>query len=204
MAADDRAGLTPARLADDAAGRRRRRLLAAASGVLAAAASLAAAEVAVALVGPSSSPVVAVGNAVISAAPPAVKNFAVNTFGAHDKTALITGTLVLLVIFAAAVGLVALRSPTLGALGIVLFGGLGALAAATRPAAGQYDALPSLLGAAVGVVVLRLLVRRLPVDVPAGERDGMDRRRFVIAAGLTLAGALVAETGGRLLQRRFD
>src|SRR5690349_20198111 len=124
MAADDRAGLTSA-LPPDAGDRRRRRLLAAASGVLAAAVALGVAEVAVALVGPSSSPVVAVGNAVISAAPPGAKDFAIRTFGAHDKTALVTGTLILLALFAVGVGLVALRSPLLGALGIALFGGLG-------------------------------------------------------------------------------
>jgi DMSO/TMAO reductase YedYZ molybdopterin-dependent catalytic subunit len=188
----------------------RPRLLAALAGLLSAAVALGVAELAAALVGPAASPVVAVGDAVITLTPEPVKEFAIATFGANDKVALVVGVLILLALYALLLGLVSLRSLPVGVAGIALFGLLGAVAAATRPAGGPVDALPSLLGAAAGIVALRALVAprtdRLPGAVPADERAGaaLDRRRFLVTGGVALGVAAVAGGGGRLLQRRFD
>ena len=138
------------------AGRGTRRVLAALAGLLAAAVALGVAELVAALVGPAASPVIAVGDAVITLTPEPVKAFAIRTFGENDKIALVVGTLVIVAVYALVIGLLALRSRRLGAAGIALFGLVGALAAVTRPAGGPLDALPSLLGAAAGVVALAL------------------------------------------------
>src|SRR5262249_60933665 len=56
-----------------------------------AAVALGAGQLVAGITGPQGSPVVAVGSAAIDLAPPAVKNFAISTFGSNDKTALVTG-----------------------------------------------------------------------------------------------------------------
>jgi DMSO/TMAO reductase YedYZ molybdopterin-dependent catalytic subunit len=154
-------------------GRRLRRLFGALAGLLAAAVALGVAELAAGLVGPASSPVIAVGDAVITLTPEPVKHFAIATFGENDKVALVAGTLVLIALYALLLGLVALRSRRLGALGIALFGVVGAVAALTRPAGSPLDVLPSVIGAAAGVgALLALLVplTAVPVTEPAASR----------------------------------
>jgi DMSO/TMAO reductase YedYZ molybdopterin-dependent catalytic subunit len=168
-----------------------------------------------AFVGPSSSPVVAVGNASIALTPESVKSFAIATFGERDKLALVVGTLVVLALYALLVGLASLRSRRLGVAGIVLFGLLGVVAAVTRPAGRTVDGLPSFVGAAVGIVALLILTAPLtgrpaldagPSDDTSRDRPaiGLDRRRFVLTGGVALGAAVFAGGGGRLLQRRFE
>ncbi|WP_369256236.1 molybdopterin-dependent oxidoreductase [Geodermatophilus amargosae] len=142
-----------------------RRLLGALAGLVAAAVALGVAEPVAAFVGPASSPVVAVGDTVITLVPEPVKQFAISTFGENDKIALVAGTLVVVALYALLIGLLSLRSRRLGVAGIALFGVLGALAAATRPAGGLLDALPSVVGALVGILALLLLVD--PLTLPA-------------------------------------
>ena len=180
-------------------------MLGALAGLLAAAVALGAGELVAGVVGPASSPVVAVGNAVVALTPEPVEDAAIATFGRADKVALVTGTLVLLAGYAVLIGLVALRRPRLGVAGVVLFGLLGALAALTRPAAGPFDVLPSLVGTAAGVLALLALLVRLsqPRDPATPGGGAVDRRRFLVAGGVALGAAVLAGGGGRLLQRRF-
>jgi DMSO/TMAO reductase YedYZ molybdopterin-dependent catalytic subunit len=211
-----------------------RPLLAALAGVVAAAVALGVAELAAALVGPASSPVIAVGDAVITLTPEPVKEFAIRTFGENDKIVLVAGTLVIIALYALVIGLIALRSRRAGAVGIALFGLVGAVAAITRPAGGPLDMLPSIAGAAAGIVALTALIAPL-VLTPGADRDaagthdrtgaadeelvdrlrevlgsgdrkgpGLDRRRFFVTSGIALGVAAVTGGGGRLLQRRFD
>jgi DMSO/TMAO reductase YedYZ molybdopterin-dependent catalytic subunit len=142
----------------DGGGRGLRTVLGALAGLLAAAVALGFAELTAALVGPASSPVIAVGDTVITLTPEPVKEFAIRSFGENDKVVLVAGTLVVIALYALLIGLVALRSRTLGILGIALFGALGALAAFTRPAGSLLDVLPSLVGACAGIVALRALL----------------------------------------------
>jgi DMSO/TMAO reductase YedYZ molybdopterin-dependent catalytic subunit len=177
--------------------------------VLAAAVALGVGELAAALVGPSSSPVVAVGNAVVEATPEAVKDFAIRTFGENDKAALFTGMLVLLALFAALLGMLGLRSRRLAAAGVLLLGLLGAVAAATGRAGGPLDALPSLAGAAAGIAALGRLLAPLTDPAVSGSQEPsfpapVDRRRFLFTGGIALGVAAVGGGGGWLLQRRFD
>src|SRR5689334_18500676 len=101
------------------------------SGVAAAAAALGVAEVIAFVTGPLSAPLLAVGGVVVDSVPGPVKNFGVAVFGVHDKTALITGTAILLAIYAWLVGVVGARRWRLALVGIALFGLIGAAAAIT-------------------------------------------------------------------------
>jgi DMSO/TMAO reductase YedYZ molybdopterin-dependent catalytic subunit len=212
-------------------GRGLRRVLGASAGLLAAAVALGVAELAAGIVGPASSPVVAVGDAAITLTPEAVKHFAITTFGENDKVALVAGTLAVIALYALAIGLAGLRSRRLGVLGIALFGVIGAVAAATRRDGGPLDALPSVVGAAAGVLTLTVLpapltrperttegaaatglhadegvIDRLREALASGDRKGtaMDRRGFFLTSGVVLGAAALTGGGGRLLQRRFD
>ncbi|WP_412741010.1 molybdopterin-dependent oxidoreductase [Krasilnikovia sp. MM14-A1259] len=114
-----------------------------------------------------SAPLLAVGGVVVDNVPAPVKNAGVAIFGVHDKTALITGTALLLGAYAFGVGVLALRSWRAALAGIALFGVIGAAAAVTRHDAGPGAALPALVGAAVAAVVLRLLLARATDGAPA-------------------------------------
>ena len=186
----------------------------------------ASAELVAGIVGPASSPVVAVGDAVIALTPEPVKDFAIRDLrrerqgragrrhaGRRRRSTRCSSALV---------GLrgrrlgVRRRSPLFGA-------HRRASPPLTRPAGGPFDALPSLVGAAAGIVALALLARcsaaapvrpstcrgrrRRPVDrvrAPRGRRPQgrtLDRRRFLVTGGVALGAAALAGGGGRLLQR---
>ncbi|MFE4335168.1 molybdopterin-dependent oxidoreductase [Streptomyces sp. NPDC056831] len=187
---------------------RARAALAALSGLIAGFCALAVAELVAALVRPEAGPVTAVGGAVIDRTPPAVRDFAVRNFGTADKLVLQLGILILLALFAMAVGVLALRHRRLGSAAALVFGLVGAVAAAGRPEGVPADALPSVMGAVVAVGVLYLLVGRLaPALRPspaagAGDEEAngvFDRRGFVVAATT----AAVASAGAGLLGRRL-
>ncbi|WP_245908747.1 molybdopterin-dependent oxidoreductase [Pseudosporangium ferrugineum] len=128
------------------------------AGVAAAAAALGVAEIVAVLTGPLSSPLLAVGGVVVDNVPAPVKDFGIAVFGKHDKTALITGTIVLLALYAAAVGIAARRSWRLAAAGVALFTAVGVVAALTRHDAGAAAALPSLVAGLAAMAALRYLV----------------------------------------------
>lgn len=127
------------------------------AGVAAAAVAVGLAEVVAVLTGARSAPLVAVGAVVVDTVPGPPKQFAIDVFGVYDKIALLIGTGLLIAIFAALIGVLALRSLAAGSAGVALFGAIGAAAALTRPGAGVGAALPSLVGAAAAAGVLWLL-----------------------------------------------
>lgn len=197
----------------------RRRWWSALAGIAAGAVALGLAELMAVLTGAGSAPVVAVGGVVVDTVPKPVKEFAIAVFGVYDKIALLTGTCLLLVAFAALIGWSATADPRRGYTGIALLGLLGAVAAVSRPGAGPAAALPSLAGALAGAVALRTLLPglpRLPTPVssvgsvvgPAGRsRPGAavaDRRRFLSTAAAFVGAAAVVGAAGRLLSSRRD
>ena len=129
------------------------------AGVLAGAVAVGAAQFAAGLGIPQSSPVVAVGQAAIDLAPPQVKEFAIATFGANDKAALLGGILVILALYAAVVGILAVRRFAFGLCGLALFAAIGLAAALTRPDATVGYVVPTVAGAAAGAVALFWLAR---------------------------------------------
>ncbi len=179
----------------DAADRDRRgradTALAGAAGLVAAGAAMAAAEVVALLTGPGSVPVVAVGTAVVPLVPEPVKQVAIRAFGTSDKTALLIGTCVLLAVAAFVVGIAARRRPAVGDAGIVLFAGVGALAASRAGVGGLGSMLPSLAAGVVGFAALRALLRRVPSAIA-----GPTRRAFLATLGSTAAGALAIGAAG--------
>ncbi|GAA1601480.1 molybdopterin-dependent oxidoreductase [Actinoplanes couchii] len=165
------------------------------AGVVAAGAALGIAEVVAALTGNRSSPLVAVGGVVVDHVPAPVKDFGIAVFGVHDKTALLVGTALLLAGYAFGTGLLARRRWWFAVAGVALFGLVGAVAAVTRPGAGTVAAVPSLVGAAVAVLVLRQLTT-------LSARESPERRRFLRDLGVIAAVSVVAGAGGRMLTSR--
>jgi DMSO/TMAO reductase YedYZ molybdopterin-dependent catalytic subunit len=136
------------------------------AGVAAAAVALGVAEVVAFVTGPLSAPLFAVGGVVVDNVPPSVKDFGVAVFGVHDKTALLTGTAVLVAAYAFGLGVVARRSWRSALAGIALFAVIGVASAVTRHDAGALAALPTLVGAAVAVPVLRYLLGLATAEEP--------------------------------------
>ena len=159
-------------------------LAGAVAGVLAGAVAIGAAQLTAGLNVPQSSPVLAVGQASIDLTPLPVKNFAISAFGTHDKTVLLGGILVVLALYAAVVGMLAVRRLTFGLWGLALFAVIGLTAALTRPNSTPEYVVPTLAGAAAGSFALARLARaaaRLSL-VPTQAHSG---RRGSRAAGPT-------------------
>jgi DMSO/TMAO reductase YedYZ molybdopterin-dependent catalytic subunit len=205
---------------------------AALAGVAAAGVAVGLAELVAVLTGPLSSPLLAVGGVVVDTVPASVKDAGIAVFGTHDKTALITGTVILLGLYAALLGVIALRSWAIAMVGVVLFGAIGVTAAGTRHDAGFTAVLPSIVASVVAAVALHRLVRLAveaepggaePVTAPGESAGGAvdevrgrpgpaavagraaqpeSRRRFLLALGGAAAVAVVGGLGGRFLTSR--
>ncbi|MGH3168563.1 MAG: molybdopterin-dependent oxidoreductase, partial [Trebonia sp.] len=132
----------------------------AACGVLAAAVSIGVGQLLAGLSVPAASPVIAVGQAAIGLTPGPVSDWAKQAFGTDDKNVLLTGVVVVLLIFAAIIGTFSLRRLAYGFGGLVVLAVVGLTAALTRAGATPGYAFPTLGGAVVGAFALTWLVRR--------------------------------------------
>jgi DMSO/TMAO reductase YedYZ molybdopterin-dependent catalytic subunit len=159
----------------------RRYLAGAVSGTLTAAVALGVAELAAAVTGSQGAPVIAVGETAINLTPIPVKDFAIAHFGSHDKEALITGIVVMLIGFAALIGALAVRRIWFGLAGLAVFAGVGVAAAIHLPNATAADAFPTLAGVAVSAVALVILVRSVWAAFPAAP--------YRAAGGLAVGGS---------------
>ncbi|MDR0344941.1 MAG: molybdopterin-dependent oxidoreductase, partial [Nocardiopsaceae bacterium] len=149
------------------------RRLGAVAGVLAAAVAIGVSQLVAGITGVTGAPVPATGSAAIDLAPPALKNFAISTFGSSDKNVLIIGTLVVLAVLAVVTGAAAVRRLGYGLAGLGILTAVGLAAALTRPHAGAAAALPTLAGAVAGGLVLVRLIRVVaPAAVPGERRPG--------------------------------
>jgi DMSO/TMAO reductase YedYZ molybdopterin-dependent catalytic subunit len=150
----------------------RRSLLAATgaiAGVVTAFVALGVAQVVAALLAsPIGAPVSAVGELSINHTPAAVKNFAIREFGSNDKTVLVWGIRGVLIIFAAVIGVLAVRKLWQGMAGLAVFTAIGVYAALIQPSAHGSDAVPSLIGGAVAAFALRYFAG-LGTRVVAGQ-----------------------------------
>ena len=127
-------------------------------GVLTAAVAIGIAQLLAGLSIPNASPVIAVGQVAINLTPLPVKDWATSTFGNNDKNVLLTGVVVVVFLYAIAVGVVAMRRLSAGFIGLAIFAVIGMAAALTRPHAAAGWALPTLGGALVGAFALYRLV----------------------------------------------
>jgi sulfite oxidase len=153
------------------------------------------------------SPIDAVGSEFIDRVPPWMRERAIQWFGTNDKLALRIGIVAILAVAALIVGLLAVRRVIAGVVGIGVFGIVGALAAWHRPGESAGAALPSLVGAAVGIPLLMWLVhpsRPAGVETPGRSRVPLDwdRRRFLVSTGSAAAAAVVAGGLAQVLENR--
>ena len=160
--------------------RARHALAGAVAGMLAAAVAIGAAQLAAGLTVPQGSPVIAVGQAAIDLTPPPVKDFAISAFGTADKTVLLGGILVVLALYAALVGILAVRRLAIGMWGLALFAFIGLVAALTRPDSTAEYVVPTLAGAAAGAFALTRLARAAGrLSAPRARPGGPPRRRRI-------------------------
>ncbi|HEY3468978.1 MAG TPA: molybdopterin-dependent oxidoreductase [Amycolatopsis sp.] len=178
------------------------RWVAAVLGVVALAAALAAGHLVAGFVGVNASPYLAVGNGAIDLTPVWLKDFAVRTFGTHDKLVLLSGMAVVLVLVAAAAGLLSRRTPWPGLVVVTGLGLVGLLAVYARPDLDAVALLAPLASLVAGVAAFAFLHRLARRD--AAPADGLSRRTVLLAGAGVVVGAGVAGLGGQLLARTRD
>ncbi|HET7399015.1 MAG TPA: molybdopterin-dependent oxidoreductase [Intrasporangium sp.] len=156
------------------------------------------------LAGGQPAPVAAVGGAFIDRTPPWLKDLAIAAFGTNDKRALLVGTVVLLAVVCAGVGLLAGRRlrPALVAYAVV--GAVGMLAVLSRPGAAPVDVVPTLVGTVVGLWFLQRSHQR--AGRSTASADAGPSRRWVLggAVGGTAAyvGTLLGGTSAAAVASR--
>jgi DMSO/TMAO reductase YedYZ molybdopterin-dependent catalytic subunit len=124
-------------------------------GIVTALVALGAAQVVAAIISsPVGQPVTAVGELSIHYAPSAIHNFAIRTFKTEDKAALVWGIRIILIIFAAAIGMLAIRKLWHGLIGLAVFTAIGILAAESQPTSTAGDAFPSVVGGLIAALFL--------------------------------------------------
>ncbi|BBH67764.1 oxidoreductase [Actinoplanes sp. OR16] len=173
------------------------------SGIVAAGTGIAAAELLAAAVRPGSSPLVAVGGAVIDATPTPIKEFAVREWGTHDKPVLLSVIVVVLILFATAIGITATKWRSATPVGTAVLGVAGAVAALSRPAGTVLDAVPAVFGAALAGLALWWLLHDRPSAASDVQEGGVDRR-LVLRLSMLAAGAGVAEVAGLAVSGRRE
>ena len=149
----------PPDAADDDSGRASRWsavIVTALVGVGCAALALGVAELVAGIVSTWRSPIIDVGDRVIDLAPSFVKDFAIEVFGTNDKPALLVGIAVILALYAAIIGSIAIRRRlAVGLVGFALFGVIGVLAVVTkRTDPGLAATTPIVVGTVVGALAL--------------------------------------------------
>jgi DMSO/TMAO reductase YedYZ molybdopterin-dependent catalytic subunit len=167
-------------------------------------AALAAGHFVAGFIGPTASPFLAVGNSAIDMTPLWLKNFAVNTFGTHDKLVLMLGMALVLLILAVAAGLLSRTQPWPGVGLAVVIGLLGFFAVLSRPDLGQLGVLAPLASLLAGVLVFRWLHGLALAQTNASSPSDASRRQFLRAGAGVVVGAGVLGGAGQLLGNRVD
>ncbi|MCH9708382.1 MAG: molybdopterin-dependent oxidoreductase [Actinomycetia bacterium] len=173
-------------------------------GIAAAAVSVGVAQLVSAVFGRQADVRTAAGSAVIDLTPGPVKEWAIETFGTADKLVLSVLVLVVIGVIAAVAGLAESVRRPLGSAMIVTTGVAGCAAVLSRAEATLVDIVPTVVGTACGVLVLRLLVsgrfsdaRESDVhDGPAaGDEPDRGRRLSLLTLGFLAAGAASGVAG---------
>jgi DMSO/TMAO reductase YedYZ molybdopterin-dependent catalytic subunit len=174
------------------------------AGVAAAAVALGVTQLASAPFGPQADARTAVGSAVIDLTPGPVKEWAIQTFGMADKLVLTVLVVAVIAVLAAVTASWETRRVPVGSAAIVAAGVLGCAAVLSRTGATVADIVPTLVGTACGVAVLRLLISGRFTDEPeATDAPGSPdrgRRLSLVTLGFLGAGALTG-VGGVVLSR---
>ena len=160
------------------------------AGLSSAVAGLAIAELISGLADSLRSPVVSVGDRVVDNVPRPLRTWAIDTFGTNDKLVLLSVVAVLLALFAAGVGVLAVRRGLRsGLVGVGVFTSIGVAASLGRGSGGVLAPLPSLIGGVATGGALFWLMRRgdLPLDgdAPGRSRSPVSTEQFLTPAQIT-------------------
>ncbi|MGN6608575.1 MAG: molybdopterin-dependent oxidoreductase [Jatrophihabitans sp.] len=174
-------------------------------GLLSAGIALGVGELVAAFVRPEASPVIAVGNRLITLTPGDVARASERSVGTNDKPLLVVGIIAVTLVFGAVVGQWALRDRRWGLVGIGIFGAAALYCAITADASRGTDVIPTIVATAAAAVTLLLLVRAAGGDTRTTPTAGVDRRAVLRAGAATAAVAAVSAVVGRSTQSaRFD
>ena len=182
-------------------------LFAGLAGIVTALVTLAVAAVLALLFG-LSNPLIAVGSLTIDLAPPGAKSFIISIFGTNDKAVIIALLIVLVLVIAVVVGILERRRPPFGYALYLVVALIAIVAVATRANASIADVLPTVVGAFLGTLIFRALLRRLELwrivatRKLARSKAGIplfERRSFLqLAVGYGVA-SLVVGAGAQLV-----
>ena len=176
------------------------------AGVAAAAVALGVAQLLAVFFSPAADARTAVGTAVINLTPGPVKEWAIQTFGTADKLFLSVMVIVVIGALAAVAAIWEQSRIPVGSLAILAGALVGSAAVLSRPEARSIDIIPTLLGAACGIAVLRLLTSGRIGEgraTAATEAAGVDPGRRLSLVTLGFAGlGLLGGVGGAVLGRR--
>ena len=161
--------------------------------------------------GPAADARTAVGSTVIDLTPGPVKEWAIKTFATSDKLFLTVMVVVVIAALAALTAACETRRRPVGSVALAVGGVAGCVAVLSRAGASILDVVPTVLGVALGIVVLRWLTaeRATPDDSTigahtpgAGTPADPQRRRTFAAVGLVGLG-VVGTVSGVVLGRRL-
>jgi DMSO/TMAO reductase YedYZ molybdopterin-dependent catalytic subunit len=177
--------------------------------VLGAGVAVAVGQLLAAFVGAGASPLIAVGDGVVTLTQAGLKEIAAKYLGTNDKPVLLLTISVMLLVLAALAGLASRRSATPGSIVITAVGVVGIIAVLAQSDLGQLAVLAPVGSIVAGVVVFRWLHRLALSWTDMREDDGdLDdgdsRRRFLFGSAATAAGALIVGLGGKALAGRND
>lgn len=182
--------------------------VAALAGLLGGAAALTTGEVLGRVVPGAAPPLVALGDLVVRAAPPWLRDGGIEAFGTADKPVLLGCVALVVGLLCAATGVLARRRPREAEAVVVLLAGTALLAQLSRTGTARGGAfVAAAASAVVGVLALRLLLGRSLLRAPAlrPEEPLLWSRRSVLVRS---AGVLAVTTAGgalaRLLGDRVD
>ena len=175
------------------------------AGIAAAAVVLGIIQLAAIPFGSSADARVAVGSTVIDFTPGPVKEWAIQTFGTGDKLFLAAAVLAVIAVVAAIAGMAETPRRPIGSIAFALAGLAGCAAVLSRADAGLLDILPTVVGTACGIAVLRLLTsgRFIDGERRPGEAPDVDpgRRLSLLTIGFLGAGVLSGVLGTILTRR---
>ncbi|MBU3063372.1 molybdopterin-dependent oxidoreductase [Nocardia sp. NEAU-G5] len=148
-----------------------------ACGIVSAGLAVGAAELVAVPVGSGSAPMTALGGTVVDHTPDKVREWVIGIVGTNDKLVLFILMTAVAVVVAGFAGRIEQQRRPLGSVLLGVFGVVAAYVAVNRPAAPWTWALPSLIGVALAIVVLRWLIRRVDAYEsaavpPAGQATG--------------------------------
>src|ERR1700756_5204675 len=130
------------------------------NGLAAAAVAAGLAELIAAPFGSGADALNAVGSAVIDLTPGPLKEWAIQTFGTADKLFLSITMLAVIAVLAAAAGRSETRRRPIGSALVAAAGVAGCAAIVSRPGGALLDVIPTIIGTACGIVVLRVLTAK--------------------------------------------